>query len=122
MVHWRRLQSGGEWGLFYGVISWLLSFGFSNQLYQKEVWAIIFSKMLTGILIGLIRMPVVWWLKGLILGCLINIPLAFLKVQWPDFGWIKGFGVTMVTSMLVGVLIEMALKHRYDNPKKEMEK
>lgn len=110
----RRVQTGAEWGLFYGVISWLLAFGFSNQLYSKEVWFIILTRMLSGIILGWIRISLPWWIKGLLVGLVINLPLAFVQAGWPDFGWIKGFAVTLISGMVVGVLIEMSLRHKYD--------
>ena len=114
MISWKRVQSGAEWGLFYGLISWLLAFGFSNQLYKKEVWFIILTRMLSGVVLGLMRLAVPWWIKGILVGLVINIPLAFAQVQWPEFGWIKGFTVTLAGGMIVGALIEMSLRHKYD--------
>jgi len=114
MIHWKRVQTGAEWGLFYGIISWLLAFGFSNQLYKKEVWFIILTRMVSGIILGMIRLPFLWWIKGLLVGLVVSLPLACSQVHWPDFGWTKGFVVTLITGMIVGLLIEMSIRNKYN--------
>ena len=109
---WQRLKSVLEWGFFCGVICWLLSTGFSNQLYSKEVWMIILPKVAAGIGIALIPAEYLRRIKGIVLGMLLNLPLALMQVQWPGFGWIKGFWITLISGMICGYVVEAVLEKK----------
>lgn len=113
MTRWNRTRSALEWGTFYGACTWLLASGITNKMTGIHVWTIILSRTLTGLIIVLIRqMPVPWWARGLIAGTAVNIPVGLIMNGFPDFGNGLGFVYMMITGMIIGVLIELALRHR----------
>jgi len=111
MIQWKRVKSAAEWGFFYGVISWLLATGISNKIPTWGVWAIILSRTLLGLILGLVRWEFPWWARGLLLGTAVNLPLAGV-VRWLGVGWSQGFWPMLVSGIVFGVLIELALKHK----------
>ena len=90
MIQWKRVKSATEWGFFFGVISWLLATGISNKMPAWGVWGIILSRTLMGFIIGIVRWEFVWWLRGLILGAAVSLPLAFV-LRFLGVGWGQGF-------------------------------
>ncbi len=112
MFQWKRVKSATEWGFFLGVLSWLLSTGISNKIPTAGVWAIILSQTLAGFIIGTVHWNESWWIRGLTIGGIVNIPLAILSVRWPGFNYANGFWPAIITGMICGFFIEMVLKRK----------
>ena len=110
MSHWRRIKSAAEWGFFYGIISWLLATGISNKIPTWGVWAIILSRVLLGVLIGIIRWEYPWWARGMLMGSIVNLPLAFI-IRTLGVGWVQGFWPMFISGIIVGLLIEVSLRY-----------
>ena len=113
MIQWKRVKSATEWGFFFGVISWLLATGISNKIPAWGVWGIILSRTLMGFVIGIVRWEFVWWLRGLILGAAVSLPLAFV-VRFLGVGWGQGFWPYLVSGIVFGLLLEVALRRKQD--------
>ena len=119
MVHWKRVKSATEWGFFFGIVTWLLATGITNDIPAIGIWGIILSRTLMGFIIGYIRWEYAWWARGLIIGGALNIVLSVIVkiplgdfIQSVGFGWIRGFWMMLITGMAFGVLTELALRHR----------
>ena len=112
MFQWKRIKSAAEWGFFLGVLSWLLSTGVSNRIPTLGVWAIILSRTLTGVVIGAVHWDASWWVRGLVIGGMVNLPLAMLVIRWPHFNYANGFWPVIVTGMVCGLVVEWVLKHK----------
>lgn len=118
-MDWKRVKTACEWGLLFGVLSWLLATGITNKIPVSGIWAIIISRTLMGFIIATVRWEFPWWARGLIIGFGINI-IMVLIVQLPlgqwlidlGFGWIRGFWMMMITGLIFGVLNEWILVHR----------
>jgi hypothetical protein len=111
MIVWKRVKSASEWGFFFGVVTWLLASGSTNTFTWKQVWAVIIVRTLMGLAIGILPWKTAWWIRGLVVGAVLNIPFAFV-VQTPGFGWIKGFWPALISGLVFAVLIELVLKHK----------
>ena len=119
MIDWKRLKSATGWGFFFGIVSWLLFTVFPDDIPGITVWGIILSRTLTGVVLGMLHWEIPWWLRGLIVGAVINLFMTGI-VQLPlgtfiqNFGksWVIGIWMMLVTGILSGLLIELALKHR----------
>ena len=72
-IEWHRLRSGTGWGLFYGIITWLLATAITNEYSNCAVWSIILSRTLMGALIVLISFDMVWWIRAGIIGLVFNV-------------------------------------------------
>ena len=113
MTRWNRTRSALEWSTFYGVCTWLLASGITNKMNGAHVWTIILSRTLMGLIIAFVKpIEIPWWMRGLIVGILVNIPVGFVVNGFPDFGNMLGFWTMMITGAIIGVLIELALQHR----------
>ena len=69
--------------------------------------SILFSRGITGFMIGISGLKLKWWLHGIILGAVGSIPMAFPVMNVPNFfiatfvmGIIYGFVIELVTSVL----------------------
>jgi len=69
--------------------------------------SIIFSRGITGFMIGISALKLKWWLHGIILGIVGSIPMAFPIMDDPSImigtfvmGIIYGFIIELVTSIL----------------------
>ena len=111
MIQWKRVKSAAEWGFFYGVVSWLLATGISNKIPAWGVWGIILSRTLLGFIIGIVRWEFPWWVRGLVLGAIVNLPLSIV-VRLLGVGWGQGFWPVLMSGIVFGFLIEWALRHR----------
>jgi len=119
MTHWRRLKSAMEWGFFLGVVTWLLATAISNKIPTIGIWGIILSRLLLGFIIGALGWEFPWWSRGIIIGAALNILLSlmfklplgpiFRDIGW---GWLHGFWLMLISGMVFGVCIELALKHK----------
>jgi len=104
------VKSATEWGFFFGVVSWLLATGISNKIPAWGVWGIILSRTLMGFIIGIVRWEFSWWARGLVLGAIINLPLGIV-VRLLGVGWGQGFWPMLVSGIVFGFLVELALRH-----------
>ena len=119
MDNWRRVKSATEWGFFYGIISWLLATGITNKIPTIGIWGIILSRTLMGFIIGYVKWEFPWWARGMIIGGVLNLILSGL-VRIPlgvimsriGFGWFRGFWLMLITGVVFGLLIELALRHK----------
>jgi len=114
MTRARRVQSAVGWGLFFGVVLWVLTTGMSNRvpMSPKGAWSIILTQTLLGFIIGMVPWQVSWKIRGILVGLLVNLPLALFSLQWESFGWPKGFILFVIFGVLFGFLIELALKYK----------
>ena len=119
MDNWRRVKSATEWGFFYGIISWLLATGITNKIPTIGIWAIILSRSLMGFIIGYVKWEFPWWARGMIIGGVLNLILSGLvRIPLGDimsqigFGWFRGFWLMLITGVVFGLLIELALRHK----------
>ena len=107
----KRIKSALGWGFFYGICSWVLASGVTNKLPTPAVWAIILSQTFLGFLIGIVRWNIPWWIRGLVLGAAVNLPLGGLLWAVP-FAWGRGLCVPFALSgILFGLLIELGVRH-----------
>ena len=113
MIDWKRVRSATEWGFFYGIVSWLLSTGFSNKIPVWGVWSIILSRTILGLIIGILPIKFSWWLDGLVIGFGLN--LIFALIVWLGLGYTIGFWPMLVTGVIFGVLIEWSLHSKEKN-------
>ena len=111
MIQWKRVKSATEWGFFFGVVSWLLATGISNRIPAAGVWGIILSRTLLGFIVGIVKWEFSWWVRGLVLGAAVNLPLGVL-VRLLGVGWGQGFWPMLVSGMVFGLLIELGVRHR----------
>lgn len=111
MIDWKRVKSASEWGFFFGIISWLLATGISNKIPGWGVWGIILSRTLLGFIIGILRWEFSWWKRGLIVGAVVNLPLAFL-VRFLGVSWGQGFWPYWISGIAAGFFLELALRKR----------
>ena len=119
MTRWRRLKSAMEWGLFLGIVSWLLATGISNKIPTIGVWGIILSRVLMGFIIGMVRWEFPWWGRGIVIGAALNILLSLIfKIPLGDivrdigWGWLHGFWLMLISGIVFGICIELALRHK----------
>jgi hypothetical protein len=113
MTHWNRTRSALEWSTFFGVCTWLIASGVTNKMMGVHVWTIILSRTLMGLILALMtRISISWWVRGLAVGIVVNIPFGLVMNGFPDFGNGLGFAYMMATGAIIGVLIELALRHR----------
>ncbi|NQT26093.1 hypothetical protein HQ585_12105 [candidate division KSB1 bacterium] len=122
MTHWNRTRSALEWSTFFGVCTWLIASGITNKMTGVHVWVIILSRVLMGLMVSFTKqISIPWWVRGLIVGVVVNIPVGLVMNGFPDFGNGLGFTYMMVTGAIVGVLIELALLHREKELKAQSE-
>jgi hypothetical protein len=114
----RRLRSAINWGFFFGILTWLLITGISNEITDVGVRAILIYGALLGLIVGVVRWEFPWWIKGVLFGAALNGLLGFIMKLgsaelFPEigFGWIYGFWMMMISGMVFGFGIELALKH-----------
>jgi hypothetical protein len=116
MIKGKRVKSALGWGIFYGICSWILAWSVSNKISNAGVWGLILTQTLLGLLIGLVTLKIPWWLRGLLLGAAVNLPVGFYLLHTP-FVWTRGlFWPFVVSGVLFGVLIELGVRHSADPP------
>lgn len=109
MTKWKRIRSGAEWGLFFGIISFVIAFSISNKIPTWGIWAIILSRVFLGVIIGFIQYDMVWWLRGALLGTALNLPLAYITIRL-GIALYQGFWPMLVTGIIFGILLEFVLR------------
>ena len=116
MIDWKKIKSAAlEWGLFFGVVTWLFATAITNEMSAATVWGMVISRMLTGVIIAVISWETAWWIRGAVIGAGVNIFFWILSVlplgSFFD-GWQIGLSLMLVTGVISGVLLELAMKHR----------
>jgi len=111
-IKWRRLRSGAEWGLFYGIITWLLATGITNEYSNVAVWSIILSRTLMGALLVLIHVNLNWWVRAGIIGLVFNVIMGVV-IAVLGYGWTPWFWPLVISGIIFAVLIEFSLQRRY---------
>jgi len=117
-IEWRRLRSGVEWGLFYGIITWLLATGITNEYSNLAVWSIILSRVLMGACLVLIPLNLSWWVKAGIIGLVFNVIMGAV-IAALGYGWNPWFWPLVISGIIFAILIEFSLKRRYDRFSKD---
>jgi len=119
MIQWKRVKKAAGWGLFYGIITWLLFTTIDNTIRASGVRAIIFSRTLLGFIIGIVQLRFPWWARGILLGISVDLFFTLLfylplgrTVDLFCFGWENNIWFMFITGVIIGVLIEFSLKHR----------
>jgi hypothetical protein len=114
-MDWKKIISACEWGLFFGIVTWLMATGITNDITSAGVWGIIFSRILTGLVIATVPLRLTWWIRGIIWGTAVNLFFVLL-VRLPlgdfTFGWKIGWHLMVVSGAAIGVLLEIALRYR----------
>jgi hypothetical protein len=115
----RRVKTAMGWGFFFGIVLWLLTTGISNDMpfTSKGVWSIIMTQTLLGLVIAIVSWNILWWVRGILFGIAINLPLAYYSVYWNEFGWCPGFLLFIIIGAILGISIELALKQKYSTHK-----
>ena len=116
MQSWQRIKYAAEWGFFFGIISWLLSTGFSSHIPTWGVWGIILSRTVMGFISGAVIWKISWILRGIIISLLVNIPCG-IAAALLGAGWEKGFWPMVISGIIFGVTTEWILK-RHDQREK----
>lgn len=111
MIKWRRIRSGAEWGFFYGIVSWLLATGITNDYSSLAVWSIILSRTLMGVLIALFNFEYIWWVKAGIIGIVINAVMGII-IAVLGFGWNPWFWPLVISGLVFSICIEFALRYK----------
>ena len=119
MIQWKRVKTAAGWGLFYGIITWLLFTTIDNTIRASGVRAIIFSRILLGLIIGIVQLRFPWWVRGILLGISVDLFFTLLfylplgrAVDLFCSGWDNNIWFMFITGVIIGVLIELSLKHR----------
>jgi hypothetical protein len=112
----KRVKSTAGWGLFYGVITWLLFTAITNDYSADSVRGMILSRALLGVLLGAVAWKTVWWLRGLAFA--LGVDLFFWVVsrislgtflEQLTYGWARAPLYMLVTGLIVGLLIQWTL-------------
>ena len=122
MTRFRRVSLLLQWGVFYGIITWLAATAITNKFPAAGVWGIIVSRALMGFLIGYFEIKLMWWIRGIAVGLVVNLAfggLAFIvngDLQNFFFGWVIGFWLMLITGIIIGPLMELTLRHKSQPP------
>jgi hypothetical protein len=115
----RRVRSAINWGFFFGVLTWLLITAISNAIPDIGVRTLVIYGALLGFFIGIIPWEFPWWIRGPFFGAALNSLMGLLArllhggfFQEIGFGWNHGFWMMMVSGIIFGFCIELALRHR----------
>jgi hypothetical protein len=112
MTQWQRVKSAAGWGLFLGICDWVLASGITNKIPREGVWAIILSQVLLGLIISFVRWSAPWWVKGILFGIAVNLPLGICIRQFgPVWGTLL-FWPLLATGVIIGIFIEWVMKKK----------
>lgn len=116
MIDWKKMKSAAlEWGLFFGIVTWLFSTAITNDYTSAAVWGMIVSRIVMGAVTAMVAWSVPWWIRGAVTGLGINLIFAALsRLPLGSFfdGWRVGLTLMLVTGILAGILLELAMLHR----------
>lgn len=119
---WQKLKSGLEWGLFYGIVTWLAFTAMTNKIPALAIWGMIVSRSAMGVLAA----GVIWekplWMRALTWAAIGHVPFALLALLslggvWDRFffGWKTGGPLMIVSALIIAVLVELSMRHRDKN-------
>ncbi|MBN2416158.1 hypothetical protein JXO52_09965 [bacterium] len=116
MIDWKKMKSAAlEWGLFFGIVTWLFATAITNEFTSAAVWGMIISRVVMGAVTAVIAWTVPWWIRGAVTGIGVNLLFAALSAlpsgSFFD-GWRVGFTLMLVTGIVAGILLELAMLHR----------
>ncbi|MBS7806533.1 hypothetical protein [Variovorax sp. PCZ-1] len=84
------------------------------MLLRKAPWLQIATPfvhwIVVGVLVAYSSMPLPGWAKGLIIGVITTIPFLFVLAQSHPNAVLTVVGISVVLSLLTGVVMEQALK------------
>ncbi|MBN1895051.1 hypothetical protein JW906_11170 [bacterium] len=112
MTRMKRIRSATEWGLFFGVLSWLLATAVTNRIPGWGVLAIVLGRTITGTLLGIIDSGGQWIWKGALAGGIIGLPVAWLSRSWPEFDTTPALIYIILSAVLSGFFINLVLHKR----------
>ncbi len=110
MSVWKRVKPAVEWGLFFGVVSWLLATGVTNKMTELNVWGIVLSRTLAGVVLGMLKWESSKWLRGLVVGVVVNLPVSIWAVTWMDFNFQFSFFFIWIPGIICGIATELLYK------------
>jgi len=122
MTRWRRVSFLVQWGIFFGILTWLAGTAITNKFPAIGVWGIILSRALMGFIIAYFNIKLVWWMRGAAVGLVVNLVFGGLAlavsgaVQNFFFGWVIGFWLMLITGVIIGPLMELTLRHKVKVP------
>lgn len=104
----KRIFIATSMGLVTGIACMLLaSSGGGEKMTLGIKLSTVFSRTLTGFMIGISALNIRWWLNGIFLGALGSIPMALAILDQPAImiltfamGIIYGFLIELVTSVM----------------------
>jgi hypothetical protein len=112
MTPWQRIKSAAGWGLFLGICDWVLASGITNKIPREGVWAIVLAQVLLGLLVVVIHWAGPWYVKGLVLGIGVNLPLVLCLKQFGT-GWGGSlFWPLLATGIVIGLFIEWVMRKK----------
>jgi len=116
MIDWKKIKSAAlEWGLFFGIITWLFATAITNEFTSAAVWGMIVSRILMGAVTALIAWDIPWWIRGAVTGLGVNLlftGISYLPSGSFFDGWRIGLPLMLITGILAGILLELAMLHR----------
>ena len=118
MSKFKFIRSGIEWGLFYGILTWISFTVITSKTPNAGVWGMIISRVIQGGLSAFFPYQLKWWMRGLIWGAAIQLVFS-LGLVLPESGaglffyaWKHGYFLMLLSSLVFGVLIEFHLERR----------
>lgn len=121
MSLWKRIKPAAEWGLFFGVVSWLLATGVTNKMTELNVWAIVLSRTFAGALLGFLTWESSKWMRGLVVGSAVNLPVALWAISWTDFNFQSAMGFIWIPGIICGIATEFLYKRYLAREAKALE-
>ncbi|MCK5146515.1 hypothetical protein KAR48_07140 [bacterium] len=119
MRDWNKIKAGLEWGLFYGIVTWLVFTALTNKTPALGIWGMILSRLIIGVLAAVVVWEKPWWIRGLTWGLAGHLPLGVLSLIplgriWDQFffGWTQSWILMLITALIMGVLTELSMIHR----------
>ena len=125
MTRWRRVSYLVQWGVFFGLLTWLAATAITNKFPAAGVWGIIVSRMIMGFIIAYFTFKMPWWLRGALVGLIVNLVfggIAFMvsgDLQNFFFGWVIGFWVMIISGILIGPAMELTLQNKMKAPEEK---
>ena len=111
MKNVNRLVFATLWGVLFGFVCYFLASSGPEPLAWSIAMQIIFSRTLIGFAIGICCFKLGHWtLRGLILGFIFSLPLAFsglMAPESPDYTRTGMFVGTLLLGAIYGLLIEL---------------
>ena len=107
MMNAKRLWIATVLGLLFGLLAWLSArYLTTSPIPWSGATAIILSRGVLGLAIGLSTLRLAWWCHGLLLGFIFSLPPAF-GALWVGMRWTPEFLAVLVGGLVIGFLIEL---------------